>query len=74
MPAHVIEHRGYFILRQFLDEPEQLLTLRGHEPGVRRPSQVSAWLSAARNVSARAGKRWNLGEHGSSSGLTDGPD
>jgi hypothetical protein len=54
MAAHVIEHCGYFILRQFLDEPEQLLTLRGHEPSVRRPSQARAWLCAARSVSARA--------------------
>jgi hypothetical protein len=54
MAAHVIEHRGYLILRQFLDEPEQLLTLRGHEPSVRRPSQASVWLCAARSVSARA--------------------
>ena len=47
MSAHVIEHRGNLILRQFLDEPEQLLTLRAHIDIVRRPPQ------ARRDVSTR---------------------
>src|SRR6266516_689038 len=36
MAAHVIEDCRYLFLRQLLDQAEQLLTLRAHDPSVRR--------------------------------------
>jgi hypothetical protein len=47
---HITEHHRSLILRQLLDQPEQLLTLHAHDPSVRRQPLIALALRRARCV------------------------